>query len=96
MKGRRIFSAVLLVILLMCGGSDSGFFVYAEDSDSLSATETQIDDNKEENIEKEEHTDTQKECNKSKKSDDEQSIDKKEEKPEDRQQEDIEIGRAHV
>lgn len=42
MKGRRIFSAVLLVILLMCGGSDSGFFVYAEDSDSLSATETQI------------------------------------------------------
>ncbi|WP_251389965.1 Cna B-type domain-containing protein [Mediterraneibacter agrestimuris] len=92
MKGRRIFSAVLLVILLMCGGSDSGFFVYAEDSDSLSATETQIDDNKEENIEKEEHTDTQKECNKSKKSDDEQSIDKKEEKPEDRQQEDIESG----
>lgn len=87
MKERRIISVVLLAILLTSGFSAFGFSVYAEDSDSISATEMQTDENKRESIEKEEFIDTQAESNKSEKSSDEQSIDEIEGKQEDRQKE---------
>ena len=80
MKGRRIISVVLLALLLMSRLSDSGFFVYAEDSDLISATEMQTDDNESEKSDDEQSIDEVKEKP-------EERQDEVEEKSEERQDE---------